>query len=109
MSDKILKIYETLIEGAEKGLTDTGLFQHVLEHCPKATSKKIVRAALLALTDPEVNDKNILDVVYALAIKHRLDPLSKDDIQEMKDKPQAAPKKGKKRPPKESEDAMYAG
>ncbi|EJZ19290.1 hypothetical protein, partial [Rhizobium sp. Pop5] len=45
----------------------------------KATSKKIVRASLLALTDPHLRDRNILDVIYALAIKHRLDEGVLDD------------------------------
>lgn len=88
MSSKVKNIYDTVIEGARSGLTDDRLFRHVLEHCPKATSKKIVRASLLALSDPDVKDKTTLDVMYALAIKHRLVPLSKNDLKEMKDKPE---------------------
>jgi len=88
MGARIQKIYDAMIDGARSGLTNTRLFQHVLESCPKATSKKIVKASVLALSDPDVKDKKILDVVYALAIKHRLDPLSKDDIEELKEKPQ---------------------
>lgn len=80
MANKIQNIYEALIDGSQEGLSDGKLFRYVLEKCPKATSKKIVMASLLALSDPEIKDKNILDVVYALAIKHRLDPLTKDDI-----------------------------
>ena len=80
MPSKIDSIYEALIAGAEKGLSDDALFRHVLEHCPKASSKKIVKASLLALTDPDLNDAKILHVIYALAIKHRLDPVSKGDL-----------------------------
>ena len=82
MSDKIKKIYHALIEGAEAGLSDNALFRHVVEECPKASSKKIVKASLLALSDPDLKDANILQVVYALAIKHRLDPATKEDIEE---------------------------
>ncbi len=70
---KIGKIYEALIEGAYDGLADWRLHDYVLEKCPKATSRKIVRASLLALSDPKVEDRNVLNVIYALAIKHRLD------------------------------------
>jgi hypothetical protein len=70
---KIRKIYDALVEGAYQGLSDVELHDYVFEHCPKATSKRLVRAALLALSDPEIKDRNILNVIYALAIKHRLD------------------------------------
>jgi hypothetical protein len=70
---KIRKVYDTLIEGAYLGLSDTELHDYVYEHCPKATSKRLMRASLLALSDPQVQDRNVLNVIYALAIKHRLD------------------------------------
>lgn len=73
------KIYEALLDGVSIGIDDGALYRHVMEQCPKATSKKIVRASLLALTDPDVNDANVLQVIYALAIKHRLDPVVDDD------------------------------
>lgn len=69
----IRKVYDALIEGAYAGLSDAALHDHVFEHCPKATSKRLVRASLLALSDPKVQDRNVLNVIYALAIKHRLD------------------------------------
>jgi hypothetical protein len=67
------RVYEALVDGAMEGLTDDALYEFVRRRCPKATSKKIVRASLLALADPHLMDRNILDVIYALAIKHRLD------------------------------------
>lgn len=82
MSGKINRIYEALIEGAETGLSGDELFKHVASHCPNASSKKIVKASLLALSDPDLKDANILQVVYALAIKHRLDPVSKGDLED---------------------------
>ena len=111
MSDKIKKIYEALIEGAETGLTDNALFAHVLAECPKATSKKIVKASLLALSDPDMKDANVLGVVYALAIKHRLDPVSKDDLDEASDEAPAdvvMPRKKKKKAAKAEAEAAVA-
>jgi len=70
---KIRKIYDALVEGAYQGLSDVELHDHVFEQCPKASSKRLVRAALLALSDPEIQDRNVLNVIYALAIKYRLD------------------------------------
>jgi len=73
------RVYEALVDGAMEGLTDDALFDFVRARCPKATSKKIVRASLLALGDPHLKDRNILDVIYALAIKHRLDDVVLED------------------------------
>ena len=70
---KIRKVYDALIEGAYQGLSDTDLHDYVFQQCPKATSKRLVRASLLVLSDPKVEDRNVLNVIYALAIKHRLD------------------------------------
>lgn len=79
MSDKLKKIYEALLEGAESGLADKALYRYVIDECPKATSKKIVKASLLALTDRDLKDEHLLRVIYDLAIKHRLDPVTADD------------------------------
>jgi hypothetical protein len=66
------KIYEALVEGAYEGLTDNALYEYVVGRYPKATSKRIVRASLLALSDPAIADPVVLRVIYALAIKHRV-------------------------------------
>jgi len=111
MSDKIQKIYDALLDGAQAGLTDKALFKHVLSEYPKASSKKIVKASLLALSDPDVKDANILNVIYALAIKHRLDPVSKDDIDVVEEEPAPAPmpQVKKSRAPKQQPQAPTAG
>lgn len=96
MSDKKRKkVYEALIGGASSGLSDKALFQFVLEKCPHTTSKRMVRASLMALSDPDIKDANILHVIYALAIKHRLDggsEESSDEIEEMSKHPVKAKK-----------------
>ncbi|WOS64537.1 hypothetical protein [Sinorhizobium fredii] len=56
------------------------LYDFVLKRCPKISSKKLVRASLLALTDPDLKDRNVLSTIYALAIKHRLDEVRIDEI-----------------------------
>lgn len=76
------RVYEALVDGAMEGLTDEALYAFVRQRCPKATSKKIVQASLLALADPHLMDRNILDVIYALAIKHRLEEGVTDDDHE---------------------------
>lgn len=72
MSEKRKHVYEGLLEGATQGLSGKALYEFVLERCPKATSKKIVRASLLAFADPDLKDRNVLHTIYALAIAHRL-------------------------------------
>lgn len=49
----------------------------VVERC--TSSKKIVRAALFALTDPDFTDRHVLGTIYALAIKHRMSEIGNGD------------------------------
>lgn len=73
MGEKRNKIYAALVDGATEGHSGSDLHDFVQKRCPKTSGKKIVRASLLALTDPHLTDRNVLDVIYALAIKHRMD------------------------------------
>ncbi|WP_413990881.1 hypothetical protein ACMDCR_01825 [Labrys okinawensis] len=72
MGDAKKKIYDYLIEGATSGLTDDALYSFIVKKVPKANSKRIARAGFLALSDPTLTDRTVLNVIYALAIKHRL-------------------------------------
>ena len=83
MSDKKRqKIYDALVEGAYHGLTDESLHKFIIESCPKTTKKNIVRASRLALEDPHVKDVNALQVIYALAIKLRLEGRTGDPTEQ---------------------------
>ncbi|MFK0206312.1 hypothetical protein [Agrobacterium sp. NPDC090283] len=82
MSEKRKKIYRALVDGATEGLSDKGLYEFVVKRCRKASSKKIVRAAVLALTDPDVTDRHVLSTIYALAIKHRMDEIGRGDVEQ---------------------------
>ena len=108
MGDKIKKIYAALVDGAEAGHSDTELFRFVMDACPKATNKKIVKASLLALSDDDLTDANILRVIYALAIKHRLDPATIDDVDEGASSHEETPKLKKKDKAKKSEGHVQA-
>jgi hypothetical protein len=79
MGKKLNRIYETLIEGACDGLSDDALYSHVLSKYPKTSSKRIVKAALFALSDPEVKDRAVLERIYGLAIRYRLVSLGVED------------------------------
>lgn len=81
MAGKIKKVYNALIEGATEGKSGKELYDFVKAECPKATSKRIVKASLRALTDPDVKDGNLLRVIYALAIQHRLDEVEAKDFE----------------------------
>jgi hypothetical protein len=72
VGDTKKKTYDYLIEGATSGLTDDALYEFVVKKVPKTNRKRIVRAGFLALSDPDLTDRNLLNVIYALAIKHRL-------------------------------------
>lgn len=92
MGKKLNRVYEVLLYGAASGMTDEKLYQHVMSECPKTSSKRIVRASLLALTDPAVKKREVLEAVYALAIKYRLVSLGiEDDAHEADDEDLLSP------------------
>lgn len=82
MSKKLERVYHALVDGAAEGLADEELYRYVTEQCPKASSKRVVKASLLALSDPHLTDRNILNVIYTLAIKYRLHNLGVEDDEE---------------------------
>ena len=45
------------------------------------------KGSLFALSDPDLKDGNTLNVIYALAIKHKLNPVAKNDIGKNEDTP----------------------
>jgi hypothetical protein len=74
MSDKWKQIQAALLKGASAGLPEVALYEFVVEHCPAVSSEKIVRNALALITNPEIDDRHILDALYALVIVYRLTP-----------------------------------
>ncbi|MDR6759443.1 hypothetical protein J2Y48_004759 [Mycoplana sp. BE70] len=72
MGEKRKKVYAALVDGATEGLTDTELYNFVLNHRPGTSSKKIIRASLGVLKDSRVRDRNVMQAVLALAINERM-------------------------------------
>lgn len=72
---KVKKIYGALLHGATLGLWDDALMAHVVETCPYSTDRRVIKAASRALLDPEVKDRNILNVICNLAIKLHAGPI----------------------------------
>jgi hypothetical protein len=66
------QIRTALVDGATEGLAGDKLFAYVVDKVPDVPTRKIVRTALLTLSDPSLTDRNILNVIYALALKYRL-------------------------------------
>lgn len=79
MGKKLSKVYDALVEGAADGRTGRDLYEFVIEECPKASAKRIVKASLFALSDPDIRDRAVLEAIYALAIDHRLSSLGVED------------------------------
>jgi hypothetical protein len=82
VGDTKKKIYEYLIEGATSGLVDEDLYTYIVGRVSKANSKRIARAGFLALSDPALTDRNVLNTIYDLAIKHRLAGSGADETEE---------------------------
>lgn len=72
---KVKKIYGALLHGATLGLWDDALMAHVGDTCPYATDRRVIKAASRALLDPDVKDRNILNVICNLAIKLHTGPI----------------------------------
>lgn len=79
MGKKRKRIYEAILTGATQGLSGSALYDFTVERCPKVASRKIVRASMLALSDPKVSDSNILRKISALAIEQRIKELGVAD------------------------------
>ncbi|WP_085044017.1 hypothetical protein [Ensifer aridi] len=79
------KVYEALIEGVARCRSDDELYAFVRTRCPETSSRTLVRASLLALTDPDLSDGKALCTIYALALKHRLDGVRSDEIDDVGD------------------------
>lgn len=95
MADTKAALQEALIEGATQGLTSKALFEYVKSEVPKAKTKKIVKAAFMALSEPKLKDRHILDTIYSLALQHRLDdsePGDTSDEEEVTVPPPPPPK-----------------
>jgi len=92
MGKKLNKVYEALVSGAADGLTGKELYAHVVDECPKTSSKRIVKASLFALSDPDIKERGLLEAIYALAIDYRLSSLGVDEeTQETDDENSPAP------------------
>jgi len=73
MGEKTKQVYEALVEGATSGLRDEALYGYVIKRHPKLSNKKLIRSSLKAFKDPALKDRNILSVISALAISHKLE------------------------------------
>lgn len=79
MGKKLNAVYQALIEGATNGLDGRKLYDFVVERCPKTSAKRIVKASLFALSDPDIRDRDVLEAIYALAITYRLSSLGVEE------------------------------
>ncbi|MBR0556309.1 hypothetical protein J5J10_11535 [Ciceribacter sp. L1K23] len=65
-------IYAAMVDGATEGRSDRDLFSYIIERCPNASARKILRAAVLGLEDPKLIDRNVLNTILAFAVKTKL-------------------------------------
>lgn len=97
MGKKLDRVYHALLDGANQGLAGAELYEYVLGKCPKTSSRRVVKASLFALSDPDVRDKTVLDTIYALAIRYRLASLGvEEDTHDDDDDVPSAPSVTKK-------------
>ena len=69
------------------------MYQYIIDNAPKTSAKRVVKASLLALSDPAIRDRDVLEAVYALAISYRLSSLGVEDDPEKVDDEDVHPPK----------------
>ncbi|MGJ4859708.1 hypothetical protein ACN6KF_005743 [Labrys sp. La1] len=72
MGETKKRIYEALITGAAKGLHSAPLYAYVANKVPRSDNKRVIRAALQSLRDPELTDPASLRAICSLAVERRL-------------------------------------
>ena len=60
-----------IVQGALAGLSGDALYAHIQDQRPATGNKAIAKAGLLALSDPALTDRAMLDAVYDMAAKLR--------------------------------------
>ncbi|MCO5733787.1 hypothetical protein [Rhizobium sp. SSA_523] len=75
MSKKHRNLYSIILEGIRQNLSDDDLQRHIEENGDtsgsKASSKRIVKAALLGFSDEDLVDAEMIARLAALAARHR--------------------------------------
>ncbi len=79
MGKKLNRVYDALVTGAVDGLTSHDLYDFINEQCRKASAKRIAKASLFAMSDPDIRERGVLEAIYALAIDNRLSSLGVED------------------------------
>ena len=60
-----------IVQGALAGLSGDALYAHIQAARPATGNKAIAKAGLLALSDPALTDRAMLDAVYDMSAKLR--------------------------------------
>ena len=71
VSDTKKQVQKALLEGVAEGLKGEALLQFA-KRATGAKDKKIVHGAFYALSDPDLKDRKVLDILFELGLSHRL-------------------------------------
>ncbi len=71
VADTKKQIQKALLEGVAGGLKGEALLQFAKRETG-AKDKKIVHGAFYALSDPDLKDRKVLDILFELGLSHRL-------------------------------------
>ncbi|WP_119940838.1 hypothetical protein [Neorhizobium sp. NCHU2750] len=72
MGRKLTNVYKVLVRGVGQGLSGHDLYDFVSQNSADFSDKRVCRAALLAISDPLIKDRDILERIYTIATNHRV-------------------------------------
>jgi hypothetical protein len=72
MGRKLTSVYTVLVEGMSSGLAGHELYRFVTESCDGFSHKRLCRAAILAMSDSRILDREALEGVYMIATHQKV-------------------------------------
>lgn len=72
MGQKLTSVYTVLVEGMSSGLAGHELYRFVAKSCDVFSHKRLCRAAILAMSDSRILDREALEGVYMIATDQRI-------------------------------------
>lgn len=72
MGRKLANVYTVLVEGLSSGLAGHELYRFVTESCDGFSQKRLCRAAILAMSDQHILDREALEGIYRIATDQKV-------------------------------------
>jgi hypothetical protein len=72
MGRKLMGVYTVLVEGVCCGLSGHELYDFITERCKQVSPKRLCRASTMAMSDPRIENREVLETIHMLATDRRV-------------------------------------